>query len=190
MSTARKPTRLWQGKNPESRTDTSVSPLDFEGGKLPIDGKRRSKFEETLYLETYNIRTMRLDEQPIDLQHELQKSVKEAQWQSGHHPQIWTIIVSKELGYKLIHRRRCFTGSQNRIHLVTKAGAVSSRIIYVMIRIYAIFIIQIIQPYATIFASPDEEIATAKNAEKTKICVIIGDYNTKIGAKDGSFLHR
>lgn len=196
-----------RGENPESRTDTSVSPVDSGGGKLSIDDKkRRSKLEETLYVGTYNIRTMRLDEHLSGLEHELQNikwdviGISETRL-SG---EAVTILKSGHLLFQKNSDTNSHIGGvallvhKKKKHLVTKTRAVSNRVIYVMIRINAMFSIQIIQAYAPTSASSDEEIeqfyedlTTAKNAGKTKICVIIGDFNAKVGAKvptDPSFI--
>lgn len=147
---------------------------------------------------THNIRTMRLEEHLNGLEHELQNikwdviGISETRM-SG---EAVTILKSGHLLFQKNSDTNSHTGGtallvhKKKKHLVTKTRAVSNRVIYVMIRINAMFNVQIIQAYAPTSASSDEEIekfyedlTTAKSAEKTKNCVIIGDFNAKIGAR-------
>jgi len=74
-------------------------------------------------------------------------------------------------------------------HLVTKIKTISDRVIYVTLKINSKYSMQIIQAYAPTSASTDEEIeafyedlTAARNTERTKLTIIIGDFNAKVGS--------
>ncbi|XP_071635060.1 craniofacial development protein 2-like [Temnothorax longispinosus] len=71
-------------------------------------------------------------------------------------------------------------------HFITKTRAISDRVIYITLKIN----MQIIQAYTPTSASTDEEnetlyedLTAAKNTEKAKFIIIIGDFNARVGAR-------
>lgn len=79
----------------------------------------------------------------------------------------------------MIHRRMK--------HFITKTRALSERVIYAMLKIDNRCSIQITHSTSALIDEESElfyeDLTAAKNAEKTKFTIIIGDFNAKIGAK-------
>lgn len=79
----------------------------------------------------------------------------------------------------MIHRRMK--------HLIIKTRALSERVIYAMLKINNRCSMQITHPTSALIDEESElfyeNLKAAKNAEKTKFTIIIGDFNAKIGAK-------
>lgn len=182
-----------------------VCPTDSGGGKNSTNQIRKSsRRKKCLYLATYNIRTMRLEEHLESLEKEL-RSIK---WdvvgisetriggeassilKSGHLLYQKNQEINHHIGGTaiIIHRRIR--------HLVTKTRAISDRVIYIMIQLNKMHSVQIIQAYAPTSKSPEEEceqfyedISVAMNSERTKAKIILGDFNAKLGQRNVSDPH-
>ncbi|XP_070152510.1 craniofacial development protein 2-like [Polyergus mexicanus] len=188
----------------ESRTDTSVSLTDSGGGKSSTKRQKLSKTKHSgrnkkmVYIASYNIRTMRSEEHLTNLEKELQNIKWDILGISETRLSGEAVTILK-LGHLLFQRNsneNAHIGGVTLMihkrmkHLVTKTKMISDRVIYIIFKINSKYNMQIIQAYAPTSASTNEEneafyegLTAAKNTEKAKFTIIIGDFNAKVGAK-------
>lgn len=179
-------------KDSESHTDnTSVCLKDSGGGK---NSKRTTK---KVRIATYNIRTMRLAEDLERLEQELHdikwdilgicetrlQGEKAETLPSGH-------VILRNNGDASTHGVAILV-NKNVKEFIHKMVCVSFRVIYIVLKLNSKFSIQVIHVYAPTSTSDEEaveqlyeDITKAKNAEKTQLCIIIGDFNAKVGQKE------
>ncbi|XP_071646707.1 craniofacial development protein 2-like [Temnothorax longispinosus] len=187
----------------ESRTDTSVCLMDSGGGTNSMNGRKRKRNAEhkrtkkTLYIASYNIRTMRLEEHLINLENKLENIKWDVLGISETRLSGEAVTIMKS-GHMLLQKNSDIDSHIRGVallihkklkHLVTKTKAISDRVIYVVLRLNNKCSIQIIQAYAPTSASTEEDIeqfyedlTAAKSAEKTKFTIITDNFNAKIGA--------
>ncbi|XP_070162999.1 craniofacial development protein 2-like [Polyergus mexicanus] len=172
----------------ESRTNTLICLTDSGRGKNSIQGQKSKKI---ILIATYNIRTMRLVEG-------LKRELDNIRWDvlgisetrlageatmvlhSGHLLFCRNSEVNHHRGgvALLIHRK--FK------HLVVNCNTVSDRVIYVVLKLNSWYKAQIIQVHALTIAASEEKIkqfyddlATAKNMDKTKLTVVMATLTPK-----------
>ncbi|XP_050306277.1 craniofacial development protein 2-like [Anthonomus grandis grandis] len=184
----------------KSHTSNKVSLKDSGGGKNsspPLLIQNKFKF----HLATYNIRTMRSTEHLEELEVEL-SHIK------------WNILglcetrlpdekcITLNSGHLLYRNNRedntHIGGTAIMIHksikrLVTKMKSISSRVIYIVLKISKRYSVQIIQEYAPTSSAPDDEverfyddISQALTIETAHYKYIIGDFNAKLGVPAGN----
>ncbi|XP_029166729.1 craniofacial development protein 2-like [Nylanderia fulva] len=183
----------------KSRADLSVYFKDSGGGKNPIARKRNSrKNQKKLWISTYNIQTMRLDEHLEELEHELQL----IKWsvlgicETRLMGEVGTVLKSGHMLYQNNSINNTHNGGvaimvhKNLKHLVTKTRATSERVIYIVMKLNQRYTIQVIQVYAPTTTAEDKEIehlyedvSTARRAEKAKFTVVMEDFNAKMGPR-------
>lgn len=158
---------------------------------------RHGRNKKTIHIASYNIRTMRSEEHLTNLEQELQNikwnvlGISETRL-SG---EAANILKSGHLLFQRNSNENAHIGGvalmihKRMKHLITKTKAISDRVIYITLKINSKHNMQIIQAYAPTSASTDEEneafyedLTAAKNTEKAKFTIIIGDFNARVGA--------
>lgn len=188
--------QVGRSSHDKSHTRNRVCLKDSWGGKN--SSPLQNKFK--LHLPTYNIRTMRtehLEELEVELSH-----IK------------WNILglcetrlpdekcITLKSGHLLYRNNReensHIGGTAIMIHtsikqLVTKMKSISSRVIYIVMKISERYSVQIIQVYAPTSTAPDDEIedfyddiSQALAIETAHYKFIIGDFNAKLGVPAGN----
>lgn len=76
-------------------------------------------------------------------------------------------------------------------HRVSKTCAISEMVIYITVKLNDHYSLQVIQAYAPTSTAENEEaeqfyedITTARNAEKARFVVVMGDFNAKVGRRE------
>lgn len=116
----------------------------------------RRRNQKELWIATYNIRTMRLDEHLEELEHELQL----IKWsvlgicETRLMGEAGTVLKSGHMLYQNNSINNTHNGGvaimvhKNLKHLVTKTRAISERVIYIVMKLNQRYTFQVIQVYA------------------------------------------
>ncbi|XP_050315572.1 craniofacial development protein 2-like [Anthonomus grandis grandis] len=192
--------QVGRSSHDKSHTSNKISLKDSGGGKNSSPPLlKQNKFK--LHPTTYNIRTMRSTEHLEELEVEL-SHIK------------WNILglcetrlpdekcITLKSGHLLYRNNReentHIGGTAIMIHksikrLVTKMKSISSRVIYIVLKISKRYSVQIIQVYAPTSSAPDDEIerfyddiSQALTIETSHYKYIIGDFNAKLGVPAGN----
>ncbi|CAG4952076.1 unnamed protein product [Parnassius apollo] len=153
-----------------------------------------------LDLATYNARTLRTDEKILELKEEVDK----LRWdiiglsEVRREGKDTVILESGNLFYHLDHLSQGGVGfivHKSLVNNVVKFGSVSTRVAYLILRITKRYSLKVIQVYAPTLAHPDEEveemyedISRAMHSSKTHYTVSMGDFNAKLGTREGGEL--
>ncbi|XP_030747799.1 craniofacial development protein 2-like [Sitophilus oryzae] len=190
-------TRLPQAsrnKNSESRIDVkSVCPTDSGGDKHLAKRKTNS----TMYVATYNARSLLSEERLTELEYELDH----IKWdvvglceirRRGEH------LVNLKSGHSFYFvgdENSSFGGTSFLIHKrhrqnIVSLKKISNRVVYLVLRLSTRYEIKIIQVYAPTTDHPDEEVDIfyddvdfALKDERTHFTILRGDFNAKMGTK-------
>lgn len=151
--------QVGRAQRSQSRTATAVCPKDSGGDKNPTNHKRKKKEKSKkneLYIATYNIRTMRLE----DRQEALERELSMIKWnvvglcetrlageqlsttKSGHLMFQNNEDTTRQGGVALLIHK-------DIKHLVTRTKAMSSRVIYIVMELNPMYKIKIILPLHT-----------------------------------------
>jgi len=140
----------------ESRIDSSVCLEDSGGGKNSILGNTiRKQKPKKIYIATYNIRTMRLEEHLTSLERELENikwdilGISETRLTGEATTTLRSGHVLFQKNSEATHLGGVAILIHKKIrHLITKMKAVSDRIVYALLRLNQRYSLQVIQAYA------------------------------------------
>ncbi|KAG6440869.1 hypothetical protein O3G_MSEX001433 [Manduca sexta] len=171
------------------------------GAKNPRVGPRYHP-RRRLALVTHNIRTLRTDEKIVELEEEL----------SGFHWDIMGLSEVRRIGEDTITLKSGnllfyrgddqqsrggvgFLVHRSLINNIVSIESVSSRVVYLILRISKRYSLKVIQVYAPTSTHPDEEveemyedISRAIHTSKTYFNVVMGDFNAKLGMRSDAEL--
>ena len=157
---------------------------------------------QRLDLATYNTRTLRTDEKIAELEEELSR----LRWsivglsEVRREGEDTIILKSGNLLYFQEGDRQSqggvgFIVHKSLVNNVVKIESVSTRVAYLILRISSRYSLKVIQVYAPTSAHPDDEVETmyediskAMHGSKTHFTVVMGDFNAKLGKRDGDEL--
>ena len=160
-------------------------------------GCQRSK--RTLHLATYNTRTLRTDEKIKELEEEVGKLKWNIIGLSEVRRQGEDTVILKS-GNLFYHREGehlsqggiGFLVHRSLVNNVTQVESVSARVAYLILRISERYSLKVIQVYAPTSTHPDDEVeamyedvSRAIHASKTHFTVVMGDFNARLGKRDG-----
>ncbi|XP_060517971.1 uncharacterized protein LOC132696860 [Cylas formicarius] len=185
----------------ESRTVKTVSLTDSGRGKSSMISKTRKDREriktKTLYVSTFNVRTLSTDDKLIEFEEEL-KGVN------------WHIIGLSEVrrcgescttlqnGHTLYHRGNQtnkingvgFLVNKNIVNNIIEYKSISERVISIDLRVNKRYTCKIIQVYAPTTEHEDEEVEEfyeeinqVLNNNTAHYVLMMGDFNAKIGIR-------
>lgn len=155
-----------------------------------------------LHLATYNTRTLRTDEKITELEEELSR----LRWgivglsEVRREGEDSMILKSGNLLYFREGDQQSqggvgFIVHKSLVSSVVKIESVSTRVAYLILRISARYSLKVVQVYAPTSSHPDyevetmyEDISRAMHGSKTHFTVVMGDFNAKLGKRDGDEL--
>lgn len=155
-----------------------------------------------LALATYNTRTLRTDEKIVELEEELSKLRWDIVGLSEVRREGEDTIILKS-GNLLYFREGDqqsqggvgFIVHKSLVNNVVKIESVSTRVVYLILRITKRYSLKVIQVYAPTSTYSDDEvesmyedISRAMHSSKTYFTVVMGDFNAKLGKRDGEEL--
>ncbi|XP_063539716.1 uncharacterized protein LOC134748833 [Cydia strobilella] len=155
-----------------------------------------------LALATYNCRTLRTDEKLLELEEELSR----LRWgiiglsEVRREGEDMITLNSGNLLYFREGEQRSqggvgFIVHKSLVNNVVKIESVSNRVACLVLRMTQRYSLKVIQVYAPTSTHPDDEveamyedISRAMHSSKTHFTVVMGDFNAKLGKRDGEEL--